>query len=421
MRQSIPARRWRLPLVVGLLVLLPVLWAWPQGVGGWRAAGIVAGWLGFGFWVAALLLMVREARLAAWLGGLERMYDWHHKLGSLAYPLILAHPLLLAADLLDESAQAAWSLLLPIPLDWAIGFGWLGVLLLVPGMALALHSGLPYRRWRAWHALLALPVAFAGLHLYALGLRSLLWGAPALAALFLLWRYLRSDCGLGARPYLVSEVTQPLPGIVEISLQPLPSVPFASAHPGQFVLLAFGQAAGFVGCGEFHPFTLSAIEAGGRWRVAIKALGPCSAHLQDLRPGVPVRVQGPFGEFLAAAGGQPACWFAGGIGITPFLARLRAPEPMAAMHLYYFCRALDALPYGDELRALTQLHPEFSWQPCVALPKDDVADFLPSAAQLDGRACYLCGPPPWMASVRAVLLARGVPEARIHFERFEFR
>lgn len=417
----IPVPPWRLPLLTGLLVLLPTLWAWPQGVGGWRAAGIVAGWLGFGLWAAALLLMLREARLAACLGGLERMYRWHHRLGSLAYPLILAHPLLLAADLLDEGVAVAWSLLLPTTQGWAVGFGWLAVFFLVPGMALALHSGLSYRRWRAWHGLLALPVVFAGLHLHALGLRSLLFGVPALAALLLLWRYLRSDCGLGARPYLVSEVVQPLPGMVEIGLRPLPSVPFRSARPGQFVLLAFGRGAGFVGCGEFHPFTLSAIETDGLWRVAIKALGPCSTHLQDLRPGVPVRVQGPFGEFLGAASGQPACWFAGGIGITPFMARLRAPEPLAATHLYYFCRALDALPYGDELTALTRIHPEFSWQPCLARPEDDVADFMPSAAQLSERDCYLCGPPPWMAHVRAVLLARGVPEARIYFERFEFR
>jgi hypothetical protein len=42
--------------------------------------------------------MLRELRLARWLGGLERMYRWHYRTGVVAYVLLLVHPLTLATD-----------------------------------------------------------------------------------------------------------------------------------------------------------------------------------------------------------------------------------------------------------------------------------------------------------------------------------
>lgn len=413
---------WRLPLLVGVLAGLPAAWAWPLEVGAWRAAGIVAGWLGLGLWVASLLLVVRGVRLSAWLGGLARMYRWHHGLAGLVYPLLLLHPLLLAADLLDEGAPVAWSLLSPLEQGWAVWSGWLALATLALGLALALQPGLAYRRWRAWHAGLVVPLLLAVLHLQALGLRQLLLGLPVLAAGLLLWRYLGSDCGWGAHPAEVVAVEHPQAGMIEATLRPMAgAAAFPVARPGQFVLLAFGDGAGFAGCGEFHPFTLSEVAADGGWRVAIKALGPCSAHLQTLQAGVSLRIQGPFGEFLGDAGTAPAWWFAGGVGITPFLARLRAPQALAATRLVYFSRSADAVAYRDELSVLAEGHSGFSWQLAVAQPGDDLAEFLPTADALGGQDCYLCGPPAWMAQVRAELRQRGVPEHRIFFERFEFR
>jgi ferredoxin-NADP reductase len=212
----------------------------------------------------------------------------------------------------------------------------------------------------------------------------------------------------------VSDVARPQPNIVEVRLRPLSETHESIfAKPGQFALLAFGSSAGFHGCGEFHPFTLSAIDEDGQWRVAIKALGACSNHLQALVPGVPARVEGPFGDFLAASGQQPALWLAGGIGITPFMARLRAPDNLAETRLLFFVRVSSEIPYRDELDALTRLHPSFSWEACIAGPTEDLGSYLPDTAALVGRDCYLCGPPAWMDRVIDVLGQRGVPRDRI--------
>ena len=103
-----PRRTLTIPLVSAALVGLTVLWAWPEeNLGFWRSVAIMSGWSGGGLLTASLLLMVREAKLAAWLGGLESMYRWHHRLGVAAYLALLVHPLALAAAGWSESPALA--------------------------------------------------------------------------------------------------------------------------------------------------------------------------------------------------------------------------------------------------------------------------------------------------------------------------
>ena len=112
---------WRLlsiPLLVGLFVALPVFWAYPDDLSSWRTAGIVLGWAGSGLLLASLLLMLREVRLASWLGGIERMTLWHHWTGLAGYLFLLLHPLALAAAAWSESPPLAWQLLSPVAQNW---------------------------------------------------------------------------------------------------------------------------------------------------------------------------------------------------------------------------------------------------------------------------------------------------------------
>ena len=113
-----------LPLVVAVAVGVPLVWAFPSGLTFWRSVGIVLGWLGGGLLLASLLLMLREPRLAASFGGLERMYRWHHRLGVCAYVAFLAHPLALALDGWQERPALAWSVLAPAQESWPVWCGW---------------------------------------------------------------------------------------------------------------------------------------------------------------------------------------------------------------------------------------------------------------------------------------------------------
>lgn len=416
-----PNRRFlTLPLLVLAATLGPVYWALPEGLSIARSLGIVLGWAGCGLLLASLLLMLREPRLAQGLGGLERMYRWHHRVGMAAYVALLAHPLLLAAAAWPDGRRLAWQTLSPFSQGWPVWVGWLALLLLMAGLAATFARRLPYQTWRRLHLGLGLAVLFGLLHLVLLGIEQPVWPILGLAALLLGWRIVRQDFGRAARPYIVHRVTPVADGMVEISLKPLADG--LQAKPGQFALVAFFAGPNFRGCGEFHPFTVSASGADGEIRFGIKALGDCTQNIQSIEPGVLARVQGAFGCFLADRPAIPQLWVAGGIGITPFLAQLRAAPLDQPTQLLYLYRSESDAAFLDELQVLAAKDPQLTLRAVATGPTlPDLNALLPAAPGLAQRDCYLCGPPGMLFGLRQVLHERGIKPRHIHFENFEFR
>lgn len=413
-------QRLSIPLVAGALVALPVFWAYPVGLPAARAAGIVLGWVGCGLLLSSLLLMLREIRLTEWFGGLERMYAWHHVLGTLAYLVLLVHPLAFAIDAGRYSTHQAWAALSPWQQQWPVWLGWAALLGLMVGLSAAFSRRLGYSVWRWLHGLLALAVLFGFAHLILLGLSGQILLTALLAVLLLLWRVVRTDCGLAARPFMVDRVETEANGVVEISLRPLAQT--LDAQPGQFAMFAFFDGPDFHGCREYHPYTISAVDPDGRLRVGVKALGDCTRRLQSLRPGVAARVQGPYGNFLQDHGDRPQLWVAGGIGITPFMAVLRAGSMTGPVYLRYFYRDPADAAYVDELQTLEGRLSMFDLRIQVGEPDPAaLAEALPGAEVLAGCACYLCGPPGLLSSAMAILASRAVPRDDIHYEHFDFR
>ena len=409
-----------IPLLTLAATVGPVFWALPEGLGLARSLGIVVGWAGCGLLLACLLLMLREPRLARALGGLERMYRWHHWAGMAAYVFLLAHPLLLAGDAWPNNRQLAWQILSPFDQGWPVWLGWLSMLLLMAGLAVTFERRIPYQTWRWLHVGLGLAVLFGLLHLVLLGIDEPVWPIFGLAAFFLGWRIVREDFGLAARPYIVQSATVVAKDMVEISLKPLAEA--VSVMPSQFVLVAFFSGPTYRGCGEFHPFTVSALGASGEIRIGVKALGDCTQKIQSIEPGVMARVQGAFGNFLTDRPSSPQLWVAGGMGITPFLAQLRAGSLKQQTLLLYLYRSEADAAFVDEIRALAVRDPNLSLR-AVATGKDvpDLSLLLPDAAVLTQHDCYLCGPPGMVAGLRKALSLKGITPRHIHFENFEFR
>lgn len=415
-----PFRFLLLPLLIVGCAAGPVYWAFPAGLSAARSAGIALGWAGCGLLLASLLLMLRETWLAQRLGGLEAMYQWHHRAGMVAYVLLLAHPLALAADAWSVARLQAWQTLSPFSQGWALWVGWLSLLLLMLGLATTFATRIPYRIWRWLHVGLGGGVLLGLLHLILLGIDEPVLPILALAVLLLGWRVIREDFGIAARPFIVQSAMPVAEGMVEISLKPL-SDPVA-ALPGQFVLVAFFAGPTFRGCGEFHPFTVSSIGVDHELRVGVKALGDCTRHLQSIEPGVKARVHGAFGTFLAERPLTPQLWLAGGIGVTPFLALLRAAPVAQPTTLLYLYRADADAAFLQELRDRADSDPHFFLQ-AVATGDEapDLDTLLPCAKNLAGQECYLCGPPGMVAAARRSLHGRGIAPRHIHFENFEFR
>ncbi len=402
------------------LALAGAAWALPHDLPPWRSVAIVTGWIGTGLLVGSLLLMIRTPRLAALLGGLDAQYRWHHRSGTVAYALLLAHPLALALDGWTQAPLRAWQALAPWSQSWPVWLGWAGVLLLMAGLASTFSLALPYRRWRAFHYLLGIGVVCGLLHVWALlGEPGPLWLFVILALLALGWRLLGVDLGIAAHAYRVRSVAAPAARMIEAVLEPC-GARLAPA-PGQFVFAAFGDGQRFHGCGEFHPFTVSGIGDDGSLAVGIKALGPCSTHVQGLEAGVLVRLQGPFGRFLAERRATSQLWIAGGIGITPFLAILRREHLDHPTTLIYLYRSAQDAAYLEELSARAAADPLLTLTTAIADGVPDIDTLLGNVAGLAQREVQLCGPVPLVEAAREALVRRGVAASFIHFERFDFR
>lgn len=413
--------RWlSIPLLVLACLAGLVYWSFPVGLSPGRSLGIILGWSGCSLLLVSLILMLRESTLARTLGGLERMYRWHHRTGIAAYLSLLAHPLALAADAWSESPALAWQTLSPFDQGWPIWTGWLSLALMMAGLAAAFEQRIPYRTWRWLHFGLGVAVLLGLLHLALLGIDEPVVPLMGFAGLMLAWRIVRVDWGLAARPYVVQSVNPVADGMIEITLAPL-AEPIA-VTAGQFVLVAFFEGPKFRGCGEFHPFTVSSAGPGQSLRVGVKALGDCTRHIQSVEPGVMVRVQGAFGTFLANRPATPQLWVAGGIGLTPFLALLRSQPITQPTTLLYLYRGESDAAFLHELADMAESNPQLTIRPMATGSEPPEFDrLLPEAPQLAGYACYLCGPPGMITALKRSLRERGIPAGRIHFENFGFR
>lgn len=420
-----PGVAWAARLGAPAVALAPPLalvwWALPESLPLGRSIAIVSAWAGTGSLVASLLLMLREPRLARLLGGLETSYRWHHRSGVLAYLLLLIHPLALAADGWIESPRLAAQVLAPWAHSWPVWLGWAALGLLMAGLASTFAPRLPYRVWRRFHLLLGLAVVLGFGHVYALlGEVGPVVALIAVGILALGWRLIVSDLGVGALPYRVTTVANRATGMIEASLAPCGAA--LAVSPGQFILAAFGDGPHYHGCGEYHPFTVSNIGANDQLQVTVKALGPCSRRLQALEPGVLVRLQGPFGRFLGDISAAPQLWIAGGVGITPFIAALRAGPRIRDTTLIYLHRSAADAAFVDELIALAAEDPRFEVVTEASGDQaPDVAPLFARVSHLAEREAHLCGPPAMVDTFIAHLRECGIPPRAIHFERFDFR
>jgi ring-1,2-phenylacetyl-CoA epoxidase subunit PaaE len=159
---------------------------------------------------------------------------------------------------------------------------------------------------------------------------------------------------------------------------------------------------------------------------------------QRLKPGDMVQVMPPQGRFfvpLDPAARRHYLGVAGGSGITPILSIMKTVlgrEPLARFTLLYANRAAKSTMFKEEIEDLKNrhmarlaLHHVFSGED-TELPlhsgvmnRDKLGEFM--ARLVDARTidhAFVCGPYQMNDEAEAALLAAGVPEERIHIERF---
>jgi len=442
-------RLTRLKLVpVGLALLLVVAWllslrANALAGGFWAIRHeliYLTGILAVGFMSAGVVLAARPAQIEGALGGLDKFYRLHKWLGVAGLLLALTHWLLEIiprwmvgqgwltrpsrprstgpapdADLLDSLRGAATEL------------GEIALYILIVLVLLALWKKFPYRWFFKAHRLMAPIFLVLVFHAVVLMDRTY-WTAPlgplmivllaagtaaATTALFRRIGYSRRAAGVITRL-----VTYPGNAVLDVAVDVGTAWPGHQA--GQFAFLKTDEREGA------HPFTISsAWHNDGHLVFSIKGLGDYTRKLPDLlHVGQPVTIEGPYGCFDFQGECPRQVWIAGGVGITPFMARLQALDGAgqgSGIDFFYSTAAPDNAFVG-QVRDLAQkagvrFH-LFVTPRDGFLTLDRLAGLVPGWIEAD---IWFCGPAAFGKSLHAAMASQGLPGSQFHRELFEMR
>ncbi len=399
------------------------------------------GILAIGVMSVGMILAVRPISIEPFLGGLDKSYRLHKWLGVTGLVLAIIH----------------W-LWLKVP-KWMVGWGWLerperrphaeqeiaifkffqsqrgpaefigewafyaAIVLIV----LALLKHFPYRYFFKTHRLLAIVYLCLVFHSVVL-MKFAYWGAilgPVMAALMAAGTVaafisLFRKVGYSRRAVGVIEelVHHEDNRVLKVAVALKDRWPGHEA--GQFAFVTFDPAEGP------HPFTISSSWHGdGKMFFLIKGLGDYTMTLPGaLKVGDFVKVEGPYGRFDFASSKPCQIWVAGGIGITPFIARMKALRDKAdgrTVDLFYSTSSPDegfiAKVRDAAEEAKVRLH--------VLVPKKDgrlnaerICQTVPDWKDAD---LWFCGPAGFGRQLQRRFAAKGLATDDFHQELFDMR
>lgn len=151
-----------------------------------------------------------------------------------------------------------------------------------------------------------------------------------------------------------------------------------------------------------------------------------------------LRFRGPLGMFFLQEPDEPQTpppivFVAGGTGFAPIKSIVEdaiAREITRPMHFYWGVRARRDLYRHALVEEWAQRYPHFRYTPVLSapLPEDDWSGrtgwvheaVLADYPDLSRHEVYASGPPAMIDAIRQSFLARGLEEARLHYDSFEF-
>jgi predicted ferric reductase len=396
-------------VTIGLPVLNGVLWAAaPPSGDGRGVVGEAAGSTAVLLFAVALVLATRARWLERSFGGLDRMYRTHRRAAMCGFGLLAVHVAVVPWTLASPGGT-------PSGLLAAAGF-----LVLVPLCAV---RRVRYNAWRRSHRLVGVFFLVSLAHAllvdqltdtapgpFLLLSAAYAAGAAAYGHTLLLARFVRPR-----RPYVVRAVRRLDPATVEVALAPRGPRRLAF-RPGQFAFVTFHRR----GLREPHPFTVSSAPSEEALRLTIRAAGRFTVRVyRELEPGTRATVEGGYGMVGQAGGRARQVWVAGGIGITPFLSRVRAGGPDRPVDLFYVVRHREDALFRRELES----HPGLRLHLVVTSESG-----RPTAERIAATVCgpadvdvHLCGPEPMTTGLAVGFRRLGVPATAIHLEPAAFR
>ena len=184
-----------------------------------------------------------------------------------------------------------------------------------------------------------------------------------------------------------------------------------------------------------RSYSIASAEDGTRVELTVERLedGEVSPYLTDeLRLGDQIELRGPVGGYFVwePAQGGPLLLVAGGSGVVPLMAMIRARDAAgsdAETRLLLSSRGWDDVIYRDELErlrgdglsvvhTLTRSQPP-SWTGYARrVDAEMLAEVGPSSTQ--APHAYVCGPTPFVEAVAQTLVQLGHEPGMVRTERF---
>lgn len=394
--------------------------------------------LGFGALAVVGLQFILTARFRSLAHpfGIDIIYLFHRYMALGALALILAH-----FGILYIWFEEALGDLNPLTARWELTAGRVGLVafaLLVVTSEFRKLLKIEYGWWRTAHVALAI-IAFSAAIAHVLGVghftaavdkQAMMLGITAGWLLLMLWVRLITPIFQLRNSWRVVENRPERGGVQTLILEPR-GKKLSNWKPGQFVWLTIGRSPFMLG---EHPFTLSnAPEDGPNIALSIKPLGDFTGQVENIKPGTPAWIDGPYGAFSIDM--EPDTdgfvMVAGGIGITPMISNLRSMKARGDTRkviLFYANPDWDSITFREELETLegqmnlTLVHVledgDETWDGETGFIDREM---LERYVHEDARrwSFMLCGPPPMTEAVREALLELGIPIWRIDSEIFD--
>ena len=402
--------------------------------------GIATGLVGSDLILIMLVLAARVPVIDRTIGH-DRAVALHRRLGKPALYLLLAHGILLLLGYaitsgIDPVSEIGAMLALP---DMPLAFVGLGLLIAVVVTSLvAVRRKFGYEGWHLVHLLSYVAVGVALPHQLSVGgvlaegtAQRVYWIALYVLAFgsIAVFRFLEPAIASLRHGITVAAVTRVAPDVVSIEFHGRQLRKLGAAG-GQFFIWRFWTGSTWW---HSHPISLSAVPTDTTARITVRDLGAGSRRISRVPVGTRVSLEGPYGIFSDSARTAPRmAVIAAGVGVTPVRALLEdAPLRPGEATVLLRAGSADEAYLWDEIRDIaaakqitlyTMVGHRARSGPAWLSERDaergvELSSAFPEAADSD---FYICGPGAWLDEVVADARRHGVPEHRIHAERFDW-
>ena len=384
----------------------------------------------------ALVGLVLVSRIA-WIEkavGHDRLILWHRKLGPYTLFLIGFHVLFVslayAGNDGSRTGRELWHFTWTY--DWmlpaTVGF----IFFLAAGITSykKVRVKMSYETWWTVHLYTYLAIALSFMHQIRTGPMFLThpvykwyWeGLYILAAFIVLyWRFVIPIYRYFKHELRVHKIVNEGANMVSVVMRGR-DLDRMKAQGGQFFSWRF-MTPGHIWVA--HPYSLSATPTDHEFKITVKNLGDGSGSVADIKPGVRVFFEGPYGVFTArkvTKGLGHVVLVGGGVGIAPLIAIMDEFDESVAVDVLVRVSTEEEIVLNRELDVLAekrgaQVHYLVGSRKKHPMTAREIMKYVPGFRYCD---VYVCGPTPLVEAVREAATAAGIPKGRFHAEIFEF-